>query len=177
MTDDERRAEWTATKTEASEKLARLADVEVVSATDRWLSEQPDVVTQPKAFNQWLARQPDDGSGPMQPAVEILPPEKREPQQPPPLPSRTFTDAEIARMFANVQKGIDDALEARQRRDDLLRDAIGDALGEVRGQLRDELSKVSEQVGNLRADIEIAKAHDTDRGDVTVLPMPRGRHG
>lgn len=68
--------------------------------------------------------------------------------QPPPLPPRSLTDAEIKRMIA-------EAFEARQWRDDARRDAVAKFVAQVREQLRKEFAA---EVGSLRADLTLARA-------------------
>jgi hypothetical protein len=48
--------------------------------------------------------------------------------------------------------------------------SMGQALGEIRAQLRDEIRAA---VGELRAELAIARAHDS--GKVVDLPNPLGK--
>jgi hypothetical protein len=71
-----------------------------------------------------------------------------------------------------VDSRIERAIAAR---DEFWRDVLAGLVSEVRKQLRAE---IVEQVGSLRADIEIAKAHAGDR-DAEVIDLPmlaRSRH-
>ena len=67
----------------------------------------------------------------------------------PPLPSRTLTDYEIARMIADAVAAQPRALTSGEiealidRRVNVLSDATGDALSEVRKQLRGEIAKAT----------------------------------
>jgi hypothetical protein len=75
-----------------------------------------------------------------------------------------LTDAEAQRW----QNYIDGKIAAANaERDKIWRDVLGAVVSEVRRQLR---SEISAEVGSLRADVTIAKAHAGDRADVVRLP-------
>jgi hypothetical protein len=163
---------------EARETRDRLADVEVRrNDVETWIARKPDIVTQPGEFNRWLASQPEE----QEPEPAPPPAPTMAEIEPPPLPNYTFTDAEIARMFVSVQADFDSklaaAVKARVSWEQARQDATGDALSKIRKQLRDEFQ---EQLGLLRADIEIMTKHAErrERGDVVEVPqfLQRRRH-
>jgi hypothetical protein len=65
-----------------------------------------------------------------------------------------------------VDGRINAAFEARAWRDDARQDAIGGALSEIRKQLRAEFQ---EQLGQLRADLVIEKAHGSKLDSVSPI--------
>ncbi len=82
-----------------------------------------------------------------------------------------MTDAEIA---ALVDSRIDAAFKARAWHDDARQDAIAKFFSEVRKQLRQEILTA---VGELRAEVQIAKAAELRRDgavvDLPALPLRR----
>ena len=108
-------------------------------------------MVEPRTYGSW--------SPPPMMAAEYEP--VPEPKQPPPLPARTFTDAEISRMIASVQADtdsrIDAAFEARSSLYRARREAMADFVAQVRKELRKEFQ---EKLGLMRADVNaVAKAH------------------
>jgi hypothetical protein len=94
-----------------------------------------------------------------------------QPRQELPAPERKLTDAEALRWRAyidgRVAAGIAAALAERDMLSDARLAATGKALGAFRAQLRQEMQ---EQIGSLRADVEIiSKAH---AGDSKVVDLP-----
>jgi hypothetical protein len=98
---------------------------------------------------------------------------------PEPVPqARTLTDSESLRWQTYIDNRISAAFEARAWRDDARRDAMAEFVAQVRKQLRGE---IQEQIGLLRADVEIQQkaAERRERGDgVVELPpfIQRRRH-
>ncbi|WP_409191038.1 hypothetical protein [Bradyrhizobium sp. RDM4] len=92
------------------------------------------------------------------------------PQQPPPLPPRTFTDSEIARMFASIQADTDSKIAAALAdHDEIWEDVIGTQIAgdrKHRAALLAEIEKLQRAISGDRA------------ADVIDLPNPlRSRRG
>jgi hypothetical protein len=108
-------------------------------------------------------------------------------EKPAPAPVSRLTDAEILRLEMQtrellsehrlqelVDSRVEAAFEARQWQHEATLEAVGDALGKIRAQLR---SEIAAEVGSLRADISIEKAHAVvaervDHGEVVDMLVP-----
>jgi hypothetical protein len=93
-------------------------------------------------------------------------------QRPPPAPPRPRSEpseAELMRQRSEqweqwAQAIVKEHLDAERA---LMTEAIGEALATIRHQLREEIAK---QIGELRGDFTLARAHDD--GKVLDLPSP-----
>ena len=102
-------------------------------------------------------------------------------QEPEPVRQPTVREVELMRAAdwtAFVVSRIDAAFEARAWRDAAMTEAVGKALGEIRKQLRSEFE---EQLGQLRADVTIQRAHERHEqdhgGEIIDMLEPRKRRG
>jgi hypothetical protein len=90
---------------------------------------------------------------------------------------RKLTDAEGSRWQRYIDGQINTAISAAMAEHKMLADArqeaVGKALGEVRKQLREEIAA---EVGQLRADLTVEKAHGGEIIDLPALPL-RDRRG
>ncbi|WP_354255008.1 hypothetical protein [Bradyrhizobium sp. F1.13.3] len=141
-----------ANKARADEVRAELT----ISATDRWLSERPDIVMQPREFNRWLARQPEQSE------IELTQPER-------PF-SHEGTTGQRVTEEADVEVLIDHCVNEKLAQYHSAPDMRPVTREVLRGLVTGIRAEIVEQVGQLRADIEIQKAHAGERGEVIDLP-------
>jgi hypothetical protein len=95
---------------------------------------------------------------------------ERSQAKPSPSPSQrsALTDAELQALIdSRIALSLAEYDKAHQLRRDALRDAVAEFVAGVRKQLRAEIAA---EVGLLRADVEIAKAHDSNAAEVIDLP-------
>ena len=106
--------------------------------------------------------------------------------EPPPLPSRTFTDAEIATMLADLPRALTPA-EIKRMIDDAITDpdrldAHGKIISDERKRWRAEIAKLELRLDALTHEITkrqtieaAAERRDHDHGEVVEMLEPFGR--